>query len=222
MSARVAVLRPEPGASGTAARARARGVDALVRPLFAYHAVAWDPPDPRRFDALLLTSAAALRLAGPGLAELRPLPVVAVGPATARAALEAGLRVTVTGDAGAERAVDLARTAGLRRLLHLAGRERMPDRPGVEPVVVYASEPVDPEPGWTRVLLDGWTALLHSPRAAARLAGLVDRDGTPRGGIALAALAPAVLAAAGRGWGRAAAAARPDDDALLDLVAGAR
>ena len=37
------------------------------------------------FDALLLTSAAAARLGGPGLACLAALPVYAVGAATARA-----------------------------------------------------------------------------------------------------------------------------------------
>lgn len=215
---RVAVLRPEPGASRTAERARERGLDPLVRPLFEVRPLPWDPPDPARFDALLLTSAAALRHAGPELAALRGLPAIAVGPKTERAARAAGLDVAVTGDAGAVRALRLARERGLARFLHLAGRERMPDQPGVEAVIVYASEPLHVAPGWTRAL-EGRVALLHSPRAAARLAELADRDGTPRAAVALAALSPAVLAAAGEGWRAAAAAPRPDDEALLGAAA---
>lgn len=215
------MLRPEPGASRTAARARARGLDVLVRPLFEVRGVAWTPPAPAGFDGLLLTSAAALRHAGPGLDALRRLPVVAVGRETARAAEEHGLAVVVTGDAGAERALHLARARGLSRLLHLAGRDRMPDHAGVEPVIVYASEPLPIEPGWTAVLAGGRAALLHSARAAARLAELVDRDRTPRAAVSLLALGPAVLAVVGGGWASARAAVRPTDDALLDLVAPA-
>lgn len=193
-------------------------MDALVRPLFEVRPVPWNPPDPARFDALLLTSAAALRHAGPGLDALRKLPVVAVGPETARAAQAAGLDVAVTGDEGAGGVVDLARARGLARLVHLAGRERMPDQPGVEAVIVYASDPLAPEPGWTRALA-GRVALLHSPRAAARLVELMGRDGTRRADLAVAALSRAVLAAAGEGWRAAAAAPRPEDEALLDVAA---
>ncbi|PAX07462.1 uroporphyrinogen-III synthase [Sphingomonas lenta] len=214
---KVVVLRPEPGASRTAERARVRGFDVLLRPLFETRPLAWEPPDPARYDALLLTSAAALRHAGPGLDALRRFPVVAVGPETARTARDAGLEVILTGDAGAATAVARARTHGLTRLLHLAGRERMPDLPGIEPVTVYTSEALPVEPGWT-ARLGGRTALLHSPRAAARLAELVDRDGTPRAAIRLAAISPAALAAAGGGWASGRAANRPDDEALLALV----
>lgn len=214
----VAVLRPEPGAARTAARARARGLAVLARPLFEVRPVAWVPPDPAGFDAMLLTSAAALRCAGPGLDRLRGLPVVAVGPETADAAAQAGLDPVLVGDGGAEQALALARARGLDRLLHLAGRDRMPEAPGVEPVIVYASEASPVEPGWTHALADGWTTLLHSPRAAVRLCELLGRDGTSRARIRVAALSPAILAAAGAGWKFARAAERPNDDALLDLV----
>lgn len=219
MTARVAVLRPEPGNARTAERARARGFEVLARPLFEVRPVAWTPPDPASYDALLLTSAAVLRHAGPGLDALARLPVVAVGPETARAARAAGLEVVIIGEGGADHALTLARARGLGRLLHLAGRERMPDAAGVDPLVVYASEELPIEAGWTRILGRGWTALLHSPRAAARLAALVDHDGAPKADIAVAALGPAVLAAAGGGWRSASAALRPDDESLLDLVA---
>ena len=64
--------------------------------------------------------------------------------------------------------------------------------------------------------LAGTVALLHSARAARRLAALVDGR---RSAISLAALSPAVAAAAGAGWGHVAAADAPSDAALVALAA---
>ena len=55
-------------------------------PLFSVESLAWKVPDAASFDALLLTSANAVRQAGAGLTQLRGLPVHAVGAATATAA----------------------------------------------------------------------------------------------------------------------------------------
>ena len=215
----VAILRPEPGNARTAERAAERGLIVLRLPLFAIRPLAWEIPDTAAFDALLLTSAAAVRHAGAGLDACRGLPVVAVGIETATAARDAGLDVVITGSRGAAAALELARARGLARLLHLAGHDRMPSGAGVHALAVYASAPLPIPPGATGPLADGeWTALLHSARAARWFADLVDRDGTPRVAIAVAALSPAVLAAAGAGWRRAAAATAPRDNALLDLV----
>ena len=82
---RLAVLRPEPGARATVERARAMGLDAFAMPLFKVEAVAWDVPDPNEFDALLLTSANAVRHGGAGLRRVLDSPVHAVGEATADA-----------------------------------------------------------------------------------------------------------------------------------------
>ncbi len=190
-------------------------------PLFALHPLAWTPPKPDAFDALLMTSAAAVRHTGPGLAMLARLPVVAVGEATAAAARAAGLTIAVVGDEGASVAIALARAGGLTRLLHLAGRERTPDAPGVTAIPVYAGDPLPIASGATRPLAQGRTALLHSTRAARRFAELVDRDGVPRAAVTIAALSPTVLAAAGGGWRTGLAADRPTDAALLDLLAAA-
>lgn len=218
----VVVLRPEPGNARTAARAAARGFAVRRLPLFETRAVAWAPPNPAGFDALLLTSAAAVRHAGSGLSALAGLPVVAIGAETAAAATNAGLAVVVTGDAGALAALDLARSDGLTRLLHLAGRERMPDQPGVNPIVVYAGDAL-PIAAGAVARLSGWTALLHSPRAARRFAELADAD-RARSAIGVAALSPAILAAAGGDWAFGVAASAPTDDALLgtllDALAG--
>ena len=66
-----------------------------------------------------------MRLAGSALDPLRHKPVIAVGPATAAAAREAGLSVVLTGTQDAASVVAQARTQGYTRLLHLAGRDRV-------------------------------------------------------------------------------------------------
>ena len=60
---KILVLRPQPGADETAARARALGLELVVAPLFAVAPLAWTPPDPAGFDAVMLTSASAARQA---------------------------------------------------------------------------------------------------------------------------------------------------------------
>lgn len=206
MTRPLAVLRPEPGNTATAARVEALGLVAIRLPLFAIRPLAWTPPDRGRFDALLLTSANAVRHAGPGLAAL-DLPVVAVGEATARAARAAGLSVAAVGAGDAAEAV---RLSGSMRLLHLAGRDRTDA--GVEAIVVYAADPIavpDVAP------LSGCVALLHSVRAARRFAELVERDRVTD--LRVAALSPTVRDAGPAVVG--AVAERPSDAALVALAA---
>ena len=83
------ILRPEPGASATARAAAALGLDPLVIPLFVVEPVEWVAPDPAGFDALLLTSANAIRNGGAELERVRGLPAVCVGEGTAAAAVSA-------------------------------------------------------------------------------------------------------------------------------------
>ncbi|MEO6432965.1 MAG: uroporphyrinogen-III synthase [Sphingomicrobium sp.] len=212
---RIAILRPEPGASRTLARAQRLGLDAHVVPLFALEAIDWSVPDPGAFDALLLTSANAARLAGPQLSRLAHLPVHAVGPATAAAALEAGLTVA---SCGTGNAADLRATLNpSQRLLHLAGEERMDAGPATEAISVYRARAIDCPPGFKQI--QGQVALVHSPRAARRIGELADGLEISRAQIAIAAISAQAAAAAGRGWARIEAAPAPLDDALLALAA---
>jgi len=204
-----AVLRPAPGGARTAARLAVLGIDPLVLPLFAVVPLAWTPPDPAGYDALLLTSANAIRHGGAGLERLRALPVIAVGEATAAAARAAGFAIRCTGRGDV---ADALAAAGPCRPLHLAGRERRDA--GVDAVAVYASEPLPIAPDAVRECEDR-VALLHSVRAATRLAALV----SDRARVAVAALSPAVLAAAGQGWRWTTAAPVPTDAALVARVA---
>ena len=215
MTRAIAVLRPEPGNAATAARIAAGGLSAIRLPLFAVRPLGWAVPDAAAFDALVLTSANAPRLAGPGLDALAQLPVFAVGAATAAAARARGLTVVQTGEGdGADLVATLA-AHGFARTLLLAGRERALHDGGViaRSIDVYAADalPID-----TRAIaaLAGSVALLHSARAARRLGEII----VDRSTIRIAAISPAVIDAAGRGWGDSAAASRPADDALIALA----
>lgn len=219
MSRPVAILRPEPGNAATAGRALALGLRVIRLPLFEIRGLAWTPADPAAHDALVLTSANAVRNAGPRLHDYARLPVFAVGRATAEAARAAGLNVTAIGSGGL---AALSETLGQHRIgraLHLAGRDRViADALHLSDVrIVYASEAV----AVTRediVRLFGCVVLLHSPRAAMRLARAVDAGGLARGSIAIAAISKAVAAAAGSGWEAVEAAPEPTDAALLALA----
>ncbi|MEO7690707.1 MAG: uroporphyrinogen-III synthase [Sphingomonas sp.] len=217
MTRPLAVLRPEPGNTATADRVEALGLQAIRLPLFAVRALSWTPPDPADHDALLLTSANALRFAGLDLADLLSLPVLAVGEKTAEAARLAGFDVMAAGNADAVAMLALASARGLSRVLHLGGRDRSvePNGPVTRAIPVYASEEVPVAAERIERLRGGAMALLHSARAAARLGELVDAHGIARSEIAIAALSPAVAAAAGAGWATIAIAAVPTDAALI-------
>lgn len=207
---KIVILRPEPGASATLARAAAAGINAVAIPLFEITPVDWVARSPDAFDALLLTSANALRHGGDKLAAFRALATYCVGEATAAAAREAGFVVAETGARDAAALVERV-PRGLR-LLHLTGRHHRPI-PGATDLIVYDSEAIDPPPSLDA--LSGGVAMVHSPRAGARLAELV----TKRGGIRIAAISAAAAAACGNGWREMAAIDAPGDGALLALAA---
>lgn len=212
------VTRPEPGNRATMARAVALGLDAHAMPLFAARALAWTVPAAADFDALLLTSAQAVRLAGPELASLADLPVHAVGAATAEAAAAAGLTVVATGSADAQRLLDAMTSVKIRKILWLCGEDRSELHPRgatLEPLACYAVDPVDPPPKWPMLVARPTVLLAHSARGAARIAALI---GPARGRLALVAISPAAAAAAGAGWAELAVPQRPDDAAMLALA----
>ena len=208
---RVLVLRPEPGASATVERARAMGLDAVATPLFEVEPIEWDVPEASGFDGLLLTSANALRHGGDGLQALRGLKAYAVGDATAQAAREAGFDVAATGDAGVERL--LGSIEPDLKLLHLCGVDRRGSdgaRQKITEIPVYRSRTVDDVE-----LTDVDAALIHSPRAGARLAELT----TDKSAMTIIAISQAAADSAGDGWRAVKVADQPTDEALLALAA---
>lgn len=214
MSRRIAILRPEPGNSATAARLRDAGLDPLSIPLFAVTPLDWAPPDATAFDGLLLTSANAIRHGGAGLGGFSGLPVLAVGSATADAARAAGFRVARSGSTDV--AELLRDTPGFTRLLWLAGRERtMIEHPAIAAAIaVYASDPIALTAADAETLAGG-VALIHSARAGQQLASELARHAIPRGALRIAAISHKAAIAAGPGWGAVAIAEAPNDDSLI-------
>jgi uroporphyrinogen-III synthase len=209
----VLILRPEPGASATAARAAALGLRTIVAPLFQAKPIAWTAPEPALFDAILVTSANAMRLGGNNLADFDQLPLYAVGEATAVAARAAGFHRVTSGSSDVAGVLETMADAGCRKVLHLAGHDRTPlgnTSVDVMPVTVYASEllPVATYP-------EDVIVLLHSARAARHYASLMD----DRSKIAVVAISQSVADAAGSGWRSVLVPALPLDSAMLALAA---
>jgi uroporphyrinogen-III synthase len=204
------IVRPQPGADETARRARALGLEAIVAPLFALRALDWAPPDPAGFDAVLLTSANAARLGGPGLQPFLALPCYAVGERTAAAARVAGFAEVRTGPADGAALAAMAERDGAGKMLRLGGRDHAALERTTH-VAVYASDAAGALP----VDLEEAVILLHSPRAASRVSGLI----ADRGSFAIAAISAQAAQAAGAGWKKVAIAAAPRDEALLELAA---
>lgn len=212
MTRPVLVLRPEPGNAVTVARLRARDLTAIALPLFMVVPVGWTVPDSGDHDALLLTSANAIRHGGAGLDRLISLPVIAVGAETARVAQGAGFTVVATGTKDSQAL--LPEIHAYERILHLAGRDhRAPET--VRSVTVYASNPV----AVTTLPAANAVVMLHSPRAARRFAELISVWAIDRTAVRLAVMSPAVGDAAGEGWASVTIAAKPTDIALVASAA---
>lgn len=218
------VLRPQPGHDATVAAARDLGIEVISAPLFAIEPVAWDAPDARTVDALLIGSANAIRHAGPALAAYAGKPVHAVGETTAQVARDAGFALETVGSGGLQKVLATLRSG---HLLRLAGEERLiltpPPGVSVTDRVVYAARPLplsDTVAGIIRARLSGEIiAALHSAAAASHLGREMTRLDLPRGNVQLLALGPRIAAAAGEGWAAIHTCPAPDERSLLALAA---
>lgn len=217
------VVRPQPGADESVARASALGLAAVAAPLFTVAALPWHAPRPDDFDALLMTSANAARHGGLALRSFAFLPCYAVGEATAAAARDAGFDRVTRGEKDGDAALALAEDEGRRHVLHLCGRDHKAiERSGlsVTRCQVYAVEALDALPAAALdALRDEAVVLLHSPRAAAHFAKLVDEAGLDRSETRLITISAAAARAAGEGWHAKHIAPIPRDEALLELAA---
>ena len=227
---RVLVTRPRRDTADLTERLKARGHRSVPAPLleiFSEAEAARLPVDPA---ALLFTSANAVHALDP----LPHLPVFAVGTATAAAAQARGYREIQTADGDGPALLDLIRDsvtpeAGI--LLHARGRDlATPIAPALEAAgyrvaerIVYRAERVAefPAPA-AREIQDGRVdaALFYSARTAAAFAALLPPEA--RSGLsrmrALALGASALAELAELGFGSLEQAARPDSEALLDLL----
>jgi uroporphyrinogen-III synthase len=215
----VLILRPQPGADETAARARALGLVPVVAPLFTVRALPWPPPPAGEFDAIMLTSANAARRAGAGLAAFLGLPCYAVGEATAAAASDAGFADVRVGPEDGVALLMVMEADGVARALHPCGADHItlePARMRISRLPVYEAKAVETLPAEAKAALAGdAVALLHSARAATLFGALVP----DRSRVSVAAISPRTARAVGSGWRRVAVAAEPRDHALLALAA---
>ena len=193
------------------------GLQPIVMPLFEGAAVEWTAPDPTKFDALLLTSANAIKYGGEQLERFRDLPTYCVGGATAQAAEDAGFNIIAIGRGGVDSLLVAVPTGS--KLLHLgAANRREPGTAGrnIEHVPVYqaAERPVPDRLG----KVEGAVVAVHSPRAGATFARMVDEAKLDRNSIAIAAISREAAQSAGEGWQSIETAAEPTDAAILAIA----
>jgi len=229
---RVLITRPVAEAQALARRLEALGHDLAIEPLLMIE------PLPVALDldgvqAIALTSAHA----APALGAARHLPVFAVGAASAAAARAAGcLRVeSAGGDAESLARLIVASCRPQRgSILHPSGAEV---RPGLAEALsvagfrvlrreVYRAWPAQVlSAGTVAALREGIDAvLLLSPRTARIFAELAQRHGVERclGATDALCLSAAVADACRTlAWRCVRIAARPDQDALVDLLEAA-
>jgi uroporphyrinogen-III synthase len=235
LSVRILVTRSQPSAAQTGAELRARGHEPIIAPLFEMQLLAKVDPQTGPWDAILLTSANGLW----GIVSFahdkkwHGIPVFAVGDVTAKAARDMRF-ADVTSAAG--NVNDLANLVATRlkppaRLLYLAGEGRAGDLAGalrnknfeVDLVVVYRflTAQVLPEPA-AAALNNELDGILHFSRggaedflAAARNSNLLDAALNKPVHFCLSEQVAAPLRDAGAA--RISVAARPTQDALLEL-----
>lgn len=219
------ITRARPGALVTADRVRALGFEAIVDPLLAVETLHAEI-DLTQVAALAFTSANGVE-AFARQSAARTLPVFAVGRATARAAEAEGFASVSSADGDVEDLGRLIAGSASGPVLWAGAREPAGDLVallrgrGVMARGVAVYETVDRAPS-AEILarLDApLTALLHSPRAARGLAAIL--RGKPAPALRALCLSEAVAAplAGLVAPGSAAFAERPDETALLELLA---
>ena len=178
---RLLLTRPEPDAQRTAAALRALGHEVVIAPLLRIEAVADAPIGAGPWAAILITSANAAPAvaAHARAAQLRALPVFAVGARTAQAISAVGFAdvTSAGGDVDALAAVIAARLRPDAPLLYLGGADRAGDLAGtlrgrgfaVETVIVYRAVAAASLPDAAAAALrSGIDGVLHFSRRSAK------------------------------------------------------
>lgn len=221
------ITRARPGAEATAERVRALGFEPVVAPLLTVRALGEGPIALAGVGAIAFTSANAVA-AFSARSNARSLPVFAVGDATGAAARQAGFSAVVSaeGDVNALAAAIAARAGTFTdAVLHPAAAEPAGDLAGelgalaieARTLAVYETVAAALSPSVRARIPRFHAVLLHSPKAARRLAAILDRIEAPR--LHVCCLSPAVAAPLrGLDPHRLRVAALPNEDALLNLI----
>jgi uroporphyrinogen-III synthase len=237
----VLVTRPHPDAEITASALHARGVKVLLAPMLRFEPVAFKDDAEARYDAVIVTSANALRGIGPHLAERQwlKLPLFAVGEHTASAARHAGFENVIAADGDAARlrdcvlaSVQAKEVKKASALLYFAGADVSRDLAGelgahgfsVVTQITYRMVPVAglPYEVCEAFAAHGIEAVLHYSRRSAR----AFLDAVCTAGVEISALAipqcciSAAVASVVRDAGatQVMVAASPDENALFGAL----
>jgi uroporphyrinogen-III synthase len=223
---RVWITRAQPGANATAQRITALGFEPVVAPAL----VVKELPavvDLAGVGALAFTSVNAVR-AFARRSPVRDLPVFVVGMATAVAAKEAGFGQIESADGNVHSLARLiagraTEQAGI--LLHPGAAEAAGDLVGdlkqvgipARAVALYDTVPADVPASVLEALASIGVVLVHSPKAARRLATIL--AGQTVAHMTALGLSPEVCAPlAEAGLAQTIAAPLPTEDALLSLL----
>ena len=183
------ITRAQPAADATAERVRALGHEAIVAPLLAVRPLADAQVDLSGVAALAFTSANGVR-AFADLSGERSLRVFAVGAATAQAARAAGFKLVLSADGDVDALAEgIAKRRGELRgaVLHPGALEPAGDLVGAleaqglraRRLVLYETAPVQLSDAKAGELVQADAVLLHSPKAAKVLAGLLKTHPAP-------------------------------------------
>lgn len=231
---RLLVTRPEPEAEALAATLRVAGHDVLIEPMLVVTPVANVALPRAGVDALLVTSANALRALEqhPDVPALRLLPLFAVGEATAELARQMGFHAVTAGPGTAPELVPIlaAALAPGSTILHLAGDVLAADLSGpvqqagliLRSAVVYQTvERQAFSAGTAAALRDGTidAVTILSPRTARVFAALCRSSGVPIARTRVYCLSAACATGLGDRAALARIAERPALASLLALIA---
>src|ERR1700759_1143003 len=237
----VLVTRPHPDNEATAATLRDRGFEVLLAPMLRFEALALQDDADARYDALIVTSANALRgfdqhASAPGLLKL---PLFAVGEHTADAARRPGFTrvISAAGNVDGLRDAVVARVKAKEMkksstLLYLAGADLARDLAGDLgergfTVVTHTTYRMIPVVDLPREASDGFAAnevgaVLHYSRRSARSF----LEAARAAGVEITALAipqcciseAVALIVRDAGANQVLIARSPDENALLEAL----
>lgn len=228
----VLITRPEPDATRLAETLRARGHEPALAPLMAIKIAEAAPPAEIADAVLLFTSANGARAASAHKVRA-PRGVFAIGEATAKAARAAGFTVlgVAEGDVAALAALVANRLSKEQLLMHVAGGDIAGDLVGTLAALgysarrwtAYEARAADALPASAVSFLAGppGAVLFYSPRSARVLAGLIRKAGLERAAArhrALCLSRTVADSAAAIAWAGLEVAAKPRQEALLDLL----
>lgn len=224
---RLLVTRPLEDAQALTAKLESLGHQVIASPLLRIAPRKDIEIPPARYQSIALTSANAIRcLEGARLLDgLRQLRVLAVGPQSAQAARQAGFtQVTEAGGDGAGLARHIIANISPESgpILYLSGLDTASDFAGrleragfsVKRVIVYEARPA------TALAADAAMAqgvLLYSPRSAILWLDLAGKQDVPANVMIHYCLSPNIAAILPEGFARRVAA-RPEEDALLEII----